>query len=176
MTAPSVAATALRVSPSDFVKLLGSVAPSTDHLETAELGLELAQLLYSAMDLILKEPPKWDERTWEHKKAAPTKTHREWRTKVEGIGAKVGLPVFYVPNGISGFLLSMEKGADATAATQRRKVCGCCRRNPKPRPTAVVPVPRVLCHSSRQRTGLRRRAAWRGWQACQSQRTRTFFL
>ena len=91
MTAPSVAATMLRLSPSDFVKLLGSVAPSADHLDTPELGVELAQLLYGAMDLVLKEPPKWDERTWEHQKAAPSKTHREWRTLVHRIGAEGGL-------------------------------------------------------------------------------------
>ena len=117
MTAPSVAATMLRLSPSDFVKLLGSVAPSADHLDTPELGVELAQLLYGAMDLVLKEPPKWDERTWEHQKAAPSKTHREWRTGAPN-WSKVGCPVFYVPDGKGGFLLPMAKGADATAAAQ----------------------------------------------------------
>ena len=72
------------------------------------------------MDLVLKEPPKWDERTWEHQKAAPSKTHREWRTLVHRIGAQVGCPVFYVPDGKGGFLLSMAKGADATAAARDR--------------------------------------------------------
>ena len=123
MTAPSVAATTLGVNPSDFVKLLGSVVPSADHLETPELGVELAQMLYGAMHLILKEPPKWHERTWEHEDAAPTKTQQEWQILVDEIGAKVGLPVFYVPDRKCGFLLSMEQSADEAKREERRKVC-----------------------------------------------------
>ena len=110
------------MSTSDFTKLLGSVAPSADHLERPELGVELAQLLYGAMDLILKEPPKWDERTWEHENAAPTRTHQEWRALVEEVGSKVGLAVFYVPNDKSGLLLSMEQFADEVKREERCKV------------------------------------------------------
>ena len=43
MTAPSVGETAFGVTLPDFVKLLGSVAPSADHLEAPELAVELAQ-------------------------------------------------------------------------------------------------------------------------------------
>ena len=54
----------------------------------------------------------------------PSPNSAEWarRALVEEVGSKVGLAVFYVPNGKSGFLLSMEQFADEVKREERCKV------------------------------------------------------
>ena len=42
--------------------MLSSVGASADHLESPVLAAELARVLYDGMDLVLKEPIRWDQR------------------------------------------------------------------------------------------------------------------
>ena len=117
MTAPSLKTTRLQLSQQDFVKLLGCVAASADHL-APELATELALLLHCAMDMIVRKPPDWKRSC-----AAGGKkmSHAEIRATLQKMAASVGHPILYVPNGnSSGFLIAMEQGASEDAKKERR--------------------------------------------------------
>lgn len=117
MSAPSVTTTRLQLSQQDFVKLLGCVAASADHL-APELATELAQLLLCAMDLIVRKPPDW-KRSWSA--GGKKMSHAEIRATLHKTAASVGHPILYVPNGnSSGFLIAMEQGASEDAKKKRR--------------------------------------------------------
>ena len=90
-------------------------------------------MLYNGMELILREDEReqfhdsMGVKTWDHEDAAPSKTHEEWKALVEGVGAKVGLPVLYLPDNSlktvkSGFLLSLEQNATEAKREERRQL------------------------------------------------------
>ena len=124
-TAGGLGSTKLLLREQDFFKLLSSVGASADHLESPVLAAELARVLYDGMDLVLKEPIRWDQRR-ENLRVAHiglsiqeqldiTGSAYPMRTAIERAAAATKVPLFYVPTRNGGFLLAMEAGADDAA-------------------------------------------------------------